>query len=154
MRRYHLCIFVLRESVSSFTKALTIENERHDCLKNALITLCADSQPLGNNPITVRVDPAPGFTTLVNDPQLKQVGIQLKVGRVKNINTNHVAEHAIEELGAELLHHLPTGGPFSQVTIALATANLNTRISSPTESQMSTKLITLNFNTIDMFTHN
>ena len=47
---------------------------------------------------------------------------------VKNPNKNPVAERAIEELGLELLNLSPEGGPVSDVTLALATANTNSRI--------------------------
>ena len=68
------------------------------------------------------------FVALVNDPVLARRGIQLEVAQVKNANKNPVAEHAIEELGVELLQLSPEGGPLSKVTLALATGNLNSRI--------------------------
>ncbi|KAK2174500.1 hypothetical protein NP493_798g00020 [Ridgeia piscesae] len=68
-----------------------------------------------------------GFVALVNDSNLAMHGIRLEVGHVKNVNKT-VAEHAIKELGIELLQHSPDGGPLLTVTLALATANLNSRI--------------------------
>jgi hypothetical protein len=47
---------------------------------------------------------------------------------VKNVNKNPVAEKCIAELGDELLRVSPEGGAVSPVTLAIATANLNTRI--------------------------
>ena len=78
--------------------------------------------------MTVRVDPAPGFCALASDPILLSHGITLEIGRVKNPNKNPVTERAIEELGLELLNLSPEGGPVSDVTLALATANTNSRI--------------------------
>ena len=78
---------------------------------------------LGDNPITVRVDPAPGFVALVNNSNLARQ----EIGHVKNVK-KPVAEHAIKELGIELLQLSPGGGLVSTVTLALATANLNSRI--------------------------
>ena len=52
----------------------------------------------------------------------------MEIGRFKNPNKNPVAERAIEELGLELLNLSPEGGPVSDVTLALATANTNFRI--------------------------
>ena len=52
----------------------------------------------------------------------------MEIGRVKNPNKNPVAERAIEELGLELLNLSPEGGPVSDVTLALARANTNSRI--------------------------
>ena len=128
LRRHKQFIFVLRESVSSYTTATLIEGESHEHLRNALLSLCAEVGSLGDNPIIVRVDPGPGFAALAKDHILLQHHIQLEIGHVKNTNKNPIAERAIEELGLELLHLSPNGGPFSKVTIAIATANLNARI--------------------------
>ena len=75
---------------------------------------------------TVLVDPAPGFCALATDPVFLSHEITLEIGRVKNRNKHPVAERAIEELGLELLNLSPEGGPVSDVTLALATANTNT----------------------------
>ena len=47
---------------------------------------------------------------------------------MKNVNKNPVAEYAVKELGLECLHICPEGGPVTMVTLALATANMNSRI--------------------------
>jgi hypothetical protein len=65
------------------------------------------------------VDPAPGFSALTNDKILISSGIHLEVGRPKNPNKNPVAEHAIGELGTELLNLHPEGGPVSKVTFTI-----------------------------------
>ena len=54
----------------------------------------------------------------------------IELGRAKNCNKNPVAEKAVQEVISELLCHDPLGGPVSQVTLAAATANLNSRIHS------------------------
>jgi hypothetical protein len=128
MRRYKHMIFVVRESVSSFTLSTLIPSENHQDLRNALLQLFSEVRYLGESGVTVRVDPAPGFTALINDPILKQHNIMLVIGRAKNINKNPIAEHAIEELGIELLHVAPDGGIASPSTLSIATANLNARI--------------------------
>ena len=128
MRRYRQYIFLLRETVSSFTWTALIDGESHDKLRGAILSLCAEMRLLGDHPLTIRVDAAPGFTALVNDSMLATNGIQLDVGQVKNINKNPVAERAIQELGLECLHLSPEGGPISTITLALATANMNSRI--------------------------
>ena len=76
----------------------------------------------------VRVDPAPGFSALANDEDLRRHKITIEIGRTKNANKNPVAEKCISELGDELLRIFPEGGPVSPVSLAIATANLNTRI--------------------------
>jgi len=128
MCRYCQHISVLRETVSSHTSTKLIDRERHDQLCNAILTMCAELRLLGDIPVTIRVDPAPGFVTLVNDPTLKRHGIHLQVGQTKNCNKNLVAERAIEELGLECLRVSPEGDPISEVTLALATGNMNRRI--------------------------
>ena len=127
VRRYRQHIIVLRESVSSYTLSSLIDGERHDQLRNALLSVCAGLRLLGDNSINVHVDP-PGLVALVNDPALAKHGIQLEVSQVKNLNKNPVAEHATKELGIELLQLSPDGGPLSKVTLALVTGNLNSRI--------------------------
>ena len=74
------------------------------------------------------MDPAPGFCALVYDKSLLSRRITLEVGHAKNPNKNTVAERAVEELGMELLHLPPKGGPTSAVSLALVTANMNSCI--------------------------
>ncbi len=79
-------------------------------------------------PSVIRVDPAPGFASLSNDATLRQYGFVVEVGRIKNPNKNPVAEKCVAELGDKLLRICPEGGPVSLLSLAVATANLNTRI--------------------------
>ena len=127
-RRHRQLILVLRETVSSYTLTTLVKSEKHEDLRNALIVLCSQLRSLHDGGVTVRVDPAPGFCALASDPILLSHGITLEIGRVKNPNKNPVAERAIEELGLELLNLSPEGGPVSDITLALATANTNSRI--------------------------
>ena len=127
-RRHQQLILVLRETVSSYTLTTLIKSEKHEDLRNAIIVLCSQLRSLHDGGATVRVDPAPGFCALATDPILLSHGITLEIGRVKNPNKNPVAERAIEELGLELLNLSPEGGPVSDVILALATANTNSRI--------------------------
>ena len=127
-RRHLQLILVLRETVSSYTLATLVKSEKFEDLCNALIVLCSQLRSLHDGGMTVRVDPAPGFCALASDPILLSHGITLEIGRVKNPNKNPVAERAIEELGLEPLNLSPEGGPVSDVTLALATANTNSRI--------------------------
>ena len=128
MKRYRQLVLVLRETVTSYTLTTFIDSERHECLRDAIITLCAEMRSLGDGGVHIRVDPAPGLVALKNDTMFKQYGITLEIGRAKNVNKNPVAEGAIMELGLECLHLSPDGGPLSKVSLALATANLNSRI--------------------------
>ena len=128
MRRHRQFVFVMRETVTSFTWSMLIDSEKHEDLRNAILIIASETCSLEGREIIIRVDPAPGFTKLLTDKVLKQHNITLDIGRVKNINKNPVAERAIEELGAEVLNISPHGDPVSKLTLALATANLNTRI--------------------------
>ena len=128
MRRYRQCVLVLRDTVSCHTKSIIIADEKRDTLRTALLTLCSELRCLGDAGITIRVDGAPGFTSLSNDTIFQKHGIKLEIGNVKNLNKNPVAEKAIQELGLELLHLIPEGGPISELNLALSTANMNARI--------------------------
>ena len=70
----------------------------------------------------------PGFASLCGDEILRQYGFAVEVGRVKNPNKNPVAEKCVAELGDELLRICPEGGTITPLSLAVATANLNTRI--------------------------
>ncbi|PFX24741.1 hypothetical protein AWC38_SpisGene10642 [Stylophora pistillata] len=127
-RRHRKLIPVLRETVSSYTLTTLIKSEKHEDLRNALMILCSQLHSLHDGGATIRVDPALGFCALTTDPFLLSNGITLEIGRVKNRNKNPVAERCTEALGLELLNLSSDGGPVSDVTLALATANMNSRI--------------------------
>ena len=128
MRRCRQYLLVLRETMSSYTRALLVADERGDTLRAALLTLAAEFLVHGGAALTIRVDPAPAFVSLVSDPVLLRHGVRLDIGLAKNPNKNPVAERAIEELSLELLHLAPEGGPVSQVTLSLAVASMNSRV--------------------------
>ncbi|XP_067664175.1 uncharacterized protein [Haliotis asinina] len=128
MKRFGQLVFVLRETVSSFTITCFIDSERRDDLRSCIISLCACVRHLGDSGTTIRVDPAPGFVSLANDSILRTYAIHLEIGSPKNVNKNPVGERAIEELGMECLHLRPEGGPLSSIDLALATGCLNSRI--------------------------
>ncbi len=128
IKRHRQLILVVRETTSSFTTSCIIEDERHDTLRAGLIRLCPELRPVSGPCAVIRVDPAPGFASLANDEELRRHKINIEIGRVKNVNKNPVAEKCIAELIDELLRIAPEGGPVSPLTLAIATANLNTRI--------------------------
>lgn len=130
IKRSRQLILVVRESVTSFTAACFIEDERHTTLRDALITLCIELRPLDGPPAVIRTDPAPGFQSLVTNELLQQHRLSIEIGRIKNVNKNPVAEKAVRELADELLRQDPTGGAVTPLTLALATSCLNSRIRS------------------------
>ncbi len=101
--------------------------KKRPTLRNAIIGLCAVIIPC-NSDITIRVDPHPSLASLASDPFLKDAGITLDIGHSKKQNKNPIAESAIHELGAECLTLQPEGGLISDITLAKATSNLNSRI--------------------------
>ena len=130
IKRERQLIFVLRETVTSFTVACLIENERHETLHSALIRLCIELRPMDGPIAVIRTDPAPGFVSLVNDEQLHRHRLCVEIGRVKNCNKNPVAEKAVQEVVAELLRQEPAGGPVSSLGLSISIARLNSRVRS------------------------
>ena len=121
-------ILVVRECVTSYTTSTLIEDEQHATIRDALIPLCIDLCPLDGPPAVIRTDPAPAFQALVDDKILAKHRLSIEIGRTKNVNKNPVAEKAVQELETELLKIDPLGGTVSRKTLAVATANLNSRI--------------------------
>jgi hypothetical protein len=128
LRRNTQFILLLRETATSFTTACIIDNEKHETLRDALLRLSSGLHPLDGPPAVIRVDPAPGFVALKDDDMLRELGICLEIGRVKNINKNPVAEKAIYELECELIRLEPGGGSVTPLLLSLALARLNSRI--------------------------
>ena len=73
-------------------------------------------------------DPAPGFASMSSNNSLKHLNVTIEVGRVKNRNTNPVAEKTVRELEEELIRQEPGERPVSEVGLAIATARLNYRL--------------------------
>ncbi|XP_066017570.1 uncharacterized protein [Pocillopora verrucosa] len=130
IKRSRQLIFVLRETVTSYTSSLFLENERHQTLLDAIIKLCVEMRPMDGPPAVIRTDPAPGFKALVNDSLLQKHRITIELGHAKNPNKNPVAERAVQELENELLRQEPLGSSVSPLTLAVATSALNSRIRS------------------------
>ena len=86
IKRNRQLIFVIRETVSSYTSMCVVES----ALRNCIVRLCVEFRSLDGPPAVIRVDPAPGFIALVDDPTLQRLGICLEVGRIKNTNKNPV----------------------------------------------------------------
>ena len=115
-------IAVLCENLTSYTATTFVDSETKKDLRDALLMLSAE---LTGAQSEVRVDPAPGLAPLRGDPVLMEHGVSIVPGNEKNRNNNPVAEQEIE---AELLRVQPEKGPFSKVTLAIATANANSRV--------------------------
>ena len=147
LKRERQLVLVVREYVTSYTAACTIDSERHTSIRDALIRLCIELRPMDGPFAVVRTDPAPGFVALVGDELLKRHRVCVEIGRRKNVNKNPVAEKAIQELEEELLRQEPRGGAASTLTLSIAVARLNSRIRS--QGLSSWEMLTQR----DQFTH-
>ena len=124
-------MLLIRECITSYTKAMLVENEQHGSIRDALICLCAQFLPIGGPRAVIRTDSAPAFIKLKGDELLKTHQISLEIGRVKNINKNPVAEKAIQELEEELVKNSDQDHSTANITprsLSLALPALNSRI--------------------------
>lgn len=128
VRRAGQCILLVREYISSITHARLITDERADTLRSGVLIACSEMFSRYGPKSTVKVDPASSFRSLVGDQVLKSNNIQLELGREKYVNKNPVAERAIRELHAEMNRVHNDDGKITPATLALAVANLNSRI--------------------------
>ena len=128
LKRNRQLIFVLLETVTSYTAACLIDNEKHETLREALARLVMELHPLDGPIACVRVDPAPGFMALRDDGHLQKLGINIEIGRVKNVNKNPFADRTIQELEEELLGQEPGGGAATMLDLSIAIVCLNARI--------------------------
>lgn len=128
LKRANQNILVVRENVSSFTTTKFIANEQANTLKEGLLILCSQLCSYSGPPVCIRVDPAPGWRSLVMSKVLEKLGIQLEMGSEKNKNKNAIADRAISELHAEINRIDPNGGEITEVTLAKAVCNLNDRV--------------------------
>ena len=130
IRRERQFILVLREYVSSLTQAMLIENERHTTLQKSILSLLLNHLSINNSNVTVRVDPAPGFQALINDPLLQQHGISLEIGRHRNANKNPVADRAIQEVEEAIQRLEQHAEPINSYTLAVVINRVNSKLRS------------------------
>ena len=131
IKRHRQSILVLRGYTTSFTASCLIHDERHDFLRDTFTRLIIVLHPLHGPRAIVRVDPAPGFSSMSSNDSLKHFDVTIEVGRVNNKNNNPVAGKGIREHGEELIRQEPRGRPVSEVGLAIAIARVNSRLSFP-----------------------
>ena len=131
IKRSRQLIFLLLETVTSYFSSVSLEDERHQTLCNAIGKLYLEFRPMDGPTAVIRTDPPHGFKALVDDPLLKKHRIKIELGQAKNPNKNPVAERAVQELELELLRQEPLGGAISPLTLPVATSALNFCIHSP-----------------------
>ena len=70
INRNRQLILVLWETATSLTTTCLIEEQRHNTLRDPLISLCIGLRPVDGPMAVIGTDPAPGFKSLVNDKLL------------------------------------------------------------------------------------
>ena len=121
-------ILLVRENVTSYTDAVFIPSESAVSLKEGLMKVVSRLSPLVSIPLSIKVDGATGFQSLVNDPLLKSRNIVLIVGEPKFDNHNPIADKGISEFHGEICRLKPEGGSVSEIELSIAVANLNSRV--------------------------
>ena len=119
-------VFIAREKLSSFTVTKLIPNEKHDTLREALVTTTLEWIP--SSGANIQVDNASSLVKLVGDAELNRHLLKLNLARKKNKNSNPIAEKAVQEFRREKLKFKPEGGALSDTERALITASLNKKI--------------------------
>ena len=76
----------------------------------------------------IHANDAPGFIALQTDNVLTNFGIQIDLGRIKNVNKNATADKAVQEIEKEIKRLVPDGGPITPNTLALVVSDVNSRI--------------------------
>ena len=124
-------IFIMRETVTSYTVAEIIKNETAEAMNEAILKACCRLRPSEAAPAVIRVDPAPAHQSLFKGGKdLVQHNITLELGRTHNVNKNPVIDKAIQELIRELKVKFPQGGPLNSAALDFAVASLNSRLRS------------------------
>ena len=119
-------LFIAREKLSSYTVTKIIENEKHETMREALITTTAEI--ISDKGLTVQVDNASSLSKLVGDAELGRHKIVLDLARKKNKDSNLVGEKAVKEFRQQKLKFKPEGGAISECERAIITASLNKKI--------------------------
>ena len=125
IRRNCQKIFVTRDVFSSFTTAILIPDETSSSLRSGLISTTSFLRQAN---CSVRVDGATGFVALREDSILKELGIGLDYGRVKNPNKNPVIDKAIQELEKEILIAGLEGNKVTTSSLDTCLRQLNSKI--------------------------
>ena len=130
MRRYCQKVFVMRDTLSSFTTTSLVKDETHDSLRSAIVEAVSGIRATPQTVVTIRADNASGLKALNHDALLGKYHIVLDFGRIHNKNKNPVVDKAIQELGGEMLRYSSSGGPFDSAELAYITNILNSRLRS------------------------
>ena len=130
IKRSKQLIFTTRDAFSDFVTTAIILSEKAEDLKEGIIV--TTSSVRRKSDISVRVDNAPGFQSLVSskDKDLEKLGISLDLSDSTNKNGIAIVDKAIQELEKEIVAISPDNRPLSSSDLAKATIALNSRIRS------------------------
>ena len=65
--------------MTSYTSSVSLEDERHQTLRDAIVKLCLELRPMDGPPAVIRTEPAPGFKALVDEPLSKKHRITIEL---------------------------------------------------------------------------
>ena len=102
-------IFIIRESLSQYTRGLKIPDQKMETLRDAIFSLIVDLLP--DTGAVIRTDAATGFQALKAEAEnpsslFSKLGIKITIGRILNKNKNPTAENANKEILKEILRHI------------------------------------------------
>lgn len=113
----------MRESLSSYTTVLIIDEEKAETPRLAIIHSCLELRPLDGPFAVHRTD-----LGTANDQNLKSHRISIELGHFKNANKNLVAERAVQEVWEHILRIDSTARAVSSLLLSFAVASVNSSI--------------------------
>ena len=121
-------LLLVRESLTQFTWATLIEDQKADTLETALLSMILPYTPSAG--AVVRTDGGTGFQSLAtrSDTELAKRNIQLEVGRLHNTNKNPQAENTVKEFEKEMLRYDQDIKLLRNIDICHILKSMNTRI--------------------------
>ena len=128
MEREGQKILIVRESLTNFTWARLVEDQKADTLETSLLSIILPF--VSGSGATVRTDGATAFQSLAarEDTDLRKNNITLEVGRLNNDNKNPQAENCIKEFEKEILRYSQDLRHLKEIHIACILKSMNTRI--------------------------
>ena len=128
VKRHGQNIFILRETVTSYTEAELVPDETVASINGVILRTISRLRPSEASPAVIRVDPAPAHQSLFAEgEELQRHNIKLEIGRFKNVNKNPVIDKAVKEMIREI-QVKALKGPLSSTTLGLVIASLNSRL--------------------------
>ena len=124
--RHKQKIMVCTDLFSTFTTANFINNEQAETLLKGIIDLTTPIR--SQDSIKIRTDSAPGFKSLVNNPSLQKLNIELETCDPSNKNSIATVDNAIKQLEIEIKKIAPHSTKINETVLALAVKNLNSLI--------------------------